>query len=64
MLTQRYTNPIDVSAVDVATIAAATATVSLRVRSGSSLAIPQLNVNGTASGYNEVTVPVALAYNS
>ena len=27
MLTQRYTNPIDVSAVDVATIAAATATI-------------------------------------
>ena len=42
----------------------ATATVSLGVRSGSSLAIPQLNVNGAASGYNEVTVPVALAYNS
>ena len=42
----------------------ATATVSLGVRSGSSLAIPQLNVNGTATGYNEVTVPVALAYNS
>ena len=42
----------------------ATATVSLGVRSGSSLAIPQLNVNGTATGYNVVTVPVALAYNS
>jgi hypothetical protein len=42
----------------------ATATVSLGVRSGSSLAITQLNVNGTATGYNEVTVPVALAYNS
>ena len=42
----------------------ATATVSLHVRSGSSLAIPQLGVNGAASGYNEVTVPVALAYYS
>jgi len=27
MLTQRYTNPIDVSAADVATITAATATI-------------------------------------
>jgi hypothetical protein len=26
--------------------------------------VPQLNVNGAASGYNEVTVPVALAYYS
>jgi hypothetical protein len=40
----------------------ATATVTVTVASGSPITTGQLNVNGAASVYNEVTVPICLPY--
>jgi hypothetical protein len=40
----------------------ATATVTVTVASGSPITTGQLNVNGAATGYNEVTVPICLPY--
>jgi hypothetical protein len=40
----------------------ATATVTVSVASGSPITTGQLNVNGAASGWSEITVPICLPY--